>query len=249
MELTPRPSRSSSTSSKANLDSNVSNLPPLMPPTPPSNTLLFTSPYQSDGLRPDTLRTIHKIITKMVPIHTLTPLKSLRRIAISFFDVDTAVAVQRVCDGEAVLGVRIRVYFGQWTPVQAQDGHLAPPKAAKLLAVSPPPSPLGRWDMRRDEAPNTEIHAEDLARTLSQLNQRSDGPESLSKADESPSPPIGRPRRSSSIVIYSPVDDGGSPNLPIVLLEDIAGETVENSRHIMAHTTRPPAEMMDDAYV
>ncbi|KAK4081027.1 hypothetical protein Purlil1_11784 [Purpureocillium lilacinum] len=252
MEPTPRPSRSSSSASrKANLTLDLSNLPPLVQPTPPSNTLLFTNLTNPDVFRPDNLQSIRDLITKTAPIHAFAPLKSFRRIVVSFFDIDAAIAVRQVWDGEAVLGERLKVYYGQQTSVEAKDEHLALPDAGKLFFISPPPSPPHGWEMRLEDAPNKMVHADDLADALAKLHQRRD-------AVESPLSPVdgallgGRGRSRSSTLIWHPEENGCSPDLPAVVVEDMTDKPeeispLEASRPIMAHTARPPVELMHQA--
>ncbi|KJZ80503.1 hypothetical protein HIM_00353 [Hirsutella minnesotensis 3608] len=247
MEPSPRSSRSSSSASrKANLTLDLSGLPPLAQPTPPSNTLLFTNLNDTDIFCPDNLQTIRDLIAKTAPIHAFAPLKSFRRIVISFFDDDAAIAVRQIWDGEAILGERIKIYFGQPTPVQAKDEHLALPDAGKLFFISPPPSPPHGWEMRLEDAPNKMVHAQDLAEALAKLHHRS--------GNESPMSPVDgtRPRSRSSTLIYRPADNGDSPDLPAVVVEDMTDapfpmSPLENTRPIMAHTSRPPVELMHNA--
>lgn len=251
MNLTPGPSRSSSSSSrKSGLTLDLSNLPPLTQPTPPSNTLLFTNLNNLDIFRPDNLERIRGLVAKNADIHAFAPLKSFRRIVISFFDIDAAIAVRSVWDGEAVIGERVRVYFGQNTPVHAKNEHLELPDAGKLFFISPPPSPPHGWEVRLEDAPNKQVHAEDLADALAKLHGRSQRPESpLSPADGS----AGRRTRSrSSTLIYHPEENGNSPGLPAVFVEDMTEEPmeispIEDSKPIMAHTARPPVELMHAA--
>ncbi|EQK99594.1 hypothetical protein G6O67_000201 [Ophiocordyceps sinensis] len=249
MEPSPRSSRSSSAASrKANLTLDLSNLPPPTQPTPPSNTLLFTNLNNIDIFRPENLQTIRDLVSKTAPMHAFAPLKSFRRIVISFFDIDAAIAVRRIWDGEAILDERLRVYYGQQTPVQVKDEHLALPDAGKLFFISPPPSPPRGWEMRLEDAPNKMVHAEDLADALARLHHRNKAPQSpMSPSDGSM---FGDgPRSRSSTLIYRPADYGSSPDLPAVVVHDMTDEPVEmspleNSRPIMAHTALPPVELM-----
>jgi hypothetical protein len=248
MELTPRPSRSSSSASrKSGLTLDLSNLPPLTQPTPPSNTLLFTGLSNMDIFRPDNLERIRGLVAKTAPIHAFAPLKSFRRILVSFFDVESAIAVRGIWDGEAVIGDRCRVYFGQPTNVEAKDEHLALPDAGKLFFISPPPSPPHGWEVRLEDAPNKLVHANDLAAALSKLDRSRQGPESpISPAEGF----VGeRTRSRSSTLIYRPEENGCSPDLPAVFVEDMTEEPevmspIDSSRPILAHTARPPVELM-----
>ncbi|GAB0135550.1 hypothetical protein EsDP_00003883 [Epichloe bromicola] len=253
MEPSPRPSRSSSSASrKSNLTLDLSNLPSLVQPTPPSNTLLFTGLNNLDIFRPDNLERIRGLITQTAPIHAFAPLKSFRRIVISFFDAGSAIAVRRIWDGEAIVGHRCRIYFGHHTNVEARDEHLALPDAGKLFFISPPPSPPHGWEVRLEDAPNKLVHAEDLAEALAKLhgNKRKELESPVSPVDGSIS--AGRTRSRSSTLIYRPADNGSSPDLPAVFVEDMTDEPeeispIESVRPIMAHTSRPPVELTHHA--
>lgn len=253
MELSPRPSRSSSTSSrnKANLTLDLTNLPPLILPTPPSNTLLFTNLNNVDIFQQKNLDVIRNLIAQTVSIHAFAPLKSFRRIIMSFYSVETALAVRKIWDGEAILGERVKVYFGHPTPVEYKSPHLELPDAGKLFFISPPPSPPHGWEMKLEDAPNKLVHADDLAEALARLHSGSND-----MAVDSPLTPNsaidGRTRSRSSTLIYQP-DLGSSPGLPAVFVEDMdmTDEPEEmspsdSSRPIKAHTSRPPVELMLD---
>ena len=155
-------------------------------------------------------------------------------------------------------GDQLKVYFGKTTPLQAKDERLALPDAGKLFFISPPPSPPHDWEVRLEDPPNKLVHAEDLAKALAQLHypqavatpatsMATDSP--VTPADGQPAP--GRTTRSrSSTLIYQP--DEKSPNMPAVVVEDMTDEPedmspIESSKPIMAHTSRPPVELMHDA--
>ncbi|KAF3765903.1 hypothetical protein M406DRAFT_322147 [Cryphonectria parasitica EP155] len=257
------PSRASSKSSRASLSLDLSNIPPLQQPTPPSNTLLITNLQDLSVFRPDNLQTIRDLISKTASIHTWAPLKSFRRILVSFYSESDAIAVRSIWDGEAIMGERCRVYFGQPTPVSTspKDTHLSLPDAGKLFFISPPPSPPHDWEQRLEGAPNKEVHAEDLAEALAKL-RHSAAPNSMDVAESPISPVEGKSpggfssrttRSRSSTLIFHPEEHGGSPNLPCVMVDDMteAAEEVVSPmdvepRPIMAHTSRPPVELMMD---
>jgi len=249
------PTRSSTGSSKKSLTLDLSNLPPLVQPTPPSNTLLFTNLSNIDIFRPDNLQTIRDLVSKTAPIHSWAPLKSFRRIVVSFFSEDAAIAVRSVWNGEAVMGERCLVYFGRPTSLDEADMHLALPDAGKLFFISPPPSPPHDWEMRLEGAPNKQVHAEDLADALAKLHQAHRAQEAspvspVDKDDGAPGPGQFRGTRSrSSTLIYQPGDHGSSPDLPAIAVEDTTeDDDIDESteeRPIMAHTSRPPVELME----
>ncbi|CRK24701.1 hypothetical protein BN1708_003842 [Verticillium longisporum] len=99
----PLSSRRSTASGKG-LSLDLSSLPPLTQPTPPSNTLLLTNLDDLAIFRPDNLQTIRDLIAQTAAIHSWAPLKSFRRIIVSFYDEDAAIAVRQIWNGEAILG-------------------------------------------------------------------------------------------------------------------------------------------------
>lgn len=144
------------------------------------------------------------------------------------------------------MGNVVKVYFGQPTSIETRDEHLPLPDAGKLFFISPPPSPPHGWEMKLEDAPNKQVHAEDLAEALAKLHHRpqTDLPASpMSDSADS----VGRGRSGSSTTIYKPEDHGNSPNLPAVTVEDcddcMSPLVVE--KPILAHTARPPVELME----
>jgi hypothetical protein len=243
-------SPSPSSRSRTPLSLELSTIPPLTQPTPPSNTLLITNLQDLEIFRPDNLQTIKDLINKSAPIHSWAPLKSFRRIIVSFFDEASAIRIRQILDGEAVMGERVRVYFGQPTSIETKDEHLPLPDAGKLFFISPPPSPPRGWEMKLEGAPNKQVHAEDLAEALAKLHHkpRTDLPASPMSDGEIE----GRGHRSgSSTTIYRPEDHGDSPMLPAIAVEDFTDEPQSISpiecetKPIMAHTVRPPVELME----
>jgi hypothetical protein len=224
-----------------------STLPPLSMPTPPSNTLLVTNLQDTEIFRADNLQTIKELINSSAPIHSWAPLKSFRRIVVSFFDEASAIRIRQILDGEAIMGETVKVYFGQPTPIEPKDEHLNLPDAGKLFFISPPPSPPHGWEMKLEDAPNKQVHAEDLAEALAKLHHRprTDFPASPSSDGEGE----GRHRSGSSTTIFDPEEHGNSPNLPAIAVEDLTGENdispIEQEKPILAHTSRPPVELME----
>jgi len=263
----PTHSRASSTSLRerrsASLSLDLTDLPALIKPSPPSNTLLVTNLQEPSIFHPENLQTLRELISQTSPIHTWAPLKSFRRIVVSFHSIDDAVALRQKLDGETILGDRIRVYFGEDTPLNPTDQHLQAPQSDKLFFISPPPSPPHGWEMKNEEPPNKEVHADDLAHALSKLHARP-----APQQDQLPSPTedarVGLSRqasgmegtsgrnRSGSIIVYHPEDHGDSPALPAIAVEDTTltpddlspMEGVETS---FPRTSRPPVELMADS--
>jgi hypothetical protein len=223
----------------------LSTIPPLTQPTPPSNTLLITNLNDPEIFRADNIQTIKELINSSAPSHSWAPLKSFRRIIVSFFDDNAAIRIRKILDGEAIMGERVRVYFGHRTQIEPKDEHLPLPDAGKLFFISPPPSPPHGWEMKLEDAPNKLVHAEDLAEALAKLHHRprNDFPASpVSDAEEGP-------RRSrSSTLIYDPQEHGNSPGLPAIQVDDTTGDDdispIEQEKPIFAHTSRPPVELM-----
>ncbi|EON68052.1 hypothetical protein W97_07200 [Coniosporium apollinis CBS 100218] len=251
----PTLSRSSSRSSKGRrtpLSLDLSDLPPLVTPSPPSNTLLITNLQNPAIFSTPNLITIRDLINQHAPIHTWAPLKSFRRIVTSFWSTEDATTIRKLLDGEAIMGDRIRVYFGQPTPLDAPDQHLHLPKSDKLFFISPPPSPPHGWEMRNEDPPNKDVHAEDLASALAKLHARPDVP--------SPTSPEGNPEtklskngsrnRSGSLIVWDPQEHGRSPDLPAISVEDTTHSPVELSPVLegkpITHTMRPPVELMEE---
>jgi hypothetical protein len=220
----------------------------LTQPTPPTNTLLITNLNDLEIFRPDNLQKIRDLISQTAQIFTWSPLKSFRRIVVSFLDEQAAIKVRGVWDGEAIMGERCRVYFGQNTPLNLQnkDNHLELPDAGKLFFISPPPSPPHGWEMRMEDAPNKLVHAEDLADALAKLHHQAPQPMEISPISPVDGGSV-RTRSRSSTLIYQPQEHGGSPNLPAISVDDMTDSPIEMSpadRPLMAHTSRPPVELM-----
>ncbi|OCK83219.1 Calcipressin-domain-containing protein [Lepidopterella palustris CBS 459.81] len=262
----PSPSRTSSQdetkSSPLTLD--LSDLPPLVQPSPPSNTLIITNLLEPEIFHPANLIQIRDLINEHAPIHTWAPLKSFRRIVVSFYTVPSAILIRQKLDGELLMGSRIRIYFGTTTPLTVADQYLPLPKADKMFFISPPPSPPHGWEMHFEEAPNKIVHAEDLATALARLHAAHIECPSPTTEDGNPeTSPIGkRRRRGSSTIVYHPDDHGDSPDLPAIAVEDttipaalspidkmegVEGAIAqERAQGKFVHTSRPPVELMSD---
>ncbi|OAA67168.1 calcineurin-binding protein [Niveomyces insectorum RCEF 264] len=225
--LVSRSSSTSSTSSTAsspssrrrrpaNLSLDLSSLPPPVAasdaapaPIVPTNTLLLTNLVHPDVFRPDNLATLRDLVSQSSPIHSWAPLKSFRRIVVSFYSAEDAARVRAVWDGESILGATCRVYFGRATPLESHHGggagggagggdethdlqHLALPDPGKLFFISPPPSPPHGWEMRLEGAPNKQVHADDLAEALAKLRHQAANPDdpitTTAAASSMPSP-------------------------------------------------------------
>ncbi|KAF2114689.1 Calcipressin-domain-containing protein [Lophiotrema nucula] len=261
----PSPVRSrASSGTKSPLSLDLTDLPPLVEPSPPSNTLIITNLQAPEIFVPSNLIQIRETINQYAPIHTWAPLKSFRRIVTSFFDIDSAISIRQKLDGEILMGCRIRVYFGLNTPLNPTDQHLPLPKSDKLFFISPPPSPPMGWEMHNEDAPNKIVHAEDLAVALARLHATHvDAPSPTTDYGNPDISPITRRRRTgSSTIVYHPDDHGDSPNLPAISVEDTTespvamtptADKMEGIEGPIAQTkaqgknvatTRPPIEFM-----
>lgn len=238
------------------LSLDLSSLPPLPQPAPPSNTLLITRLDDPKIFHPASLATIRQHIGEIAPLNSFSPLKSMHRIIVSFHDTDAAIAVRQVFDGSAVLGNTVaKCYFGEPTPIGDEKKYLDRPDAGRLFFISPPPSPPVGWEMRHEDPPNKEVHAEDLVSKLEKLSGKISAPaddssedegkqytaEALAKmkatrahafsglsAENSPTGSSPKKHRSrSSTLIYDPKAHGDSPGLPAVMLETEDDSEVE----------------------
>lgn len=146
------------------------------------------------------------------------------------------------------MGDIVKVYFGAHTNIEPRDEHLNLPDAGKLFFISPPPSPPHGWEVKLEDAPNKQVHADDLAEALAALHKKSPnfGDLPISPASEGT-----RRTRSSSTTIYDPNEHGNSPNLPAISVttgDDYEGEEelspLTMEKPVLAHTSRPPVELM-----
>jgi hypothetical protein len=182
----------------------------------------------------------------------------MRRIIVSFYDIDAATLIRKTLDGETIMDCRVRIYFGAETKITlSEDQHLRAPDAGKLFFISPPPSPPHGWEMRNEEPPNKQVHAEDLAVALARLHARDHGHKSReSVADEmdvEPGSASGLNMRSrSSTLVYHPEHAGDSPALPSISVEDTSESDheaeispMDDVKKPLVHTSRPPVELME----
>lgn len=221
-------------------------MPPLSQPSPPSNTLLITNLESLTLFHPASLATIRQHIQDIASIYTFSPLKSLRRVIVTFYTTESAILVRQELDGAQLMGERARVYFGEPVPIDQEPKYLDKPDAGKLFFISPPPSPPMGWEMKNEDPPNKQVVAEDLADALAKLNGKmssvADETAEVVASPLSPTAPSpteirannnaigkggrtsGRRTRSGSTVIYDPEVHGDSPALPAVILEDTSLE-------------------------
>lgn len=201
-------------------------------------------------------------------IYTFSPLPSFSRIIITFHNVDSAIAVRSALSGETFFDSRIRVYFGEPTHIAElektrEERQLRVPKSEKQFFISPPPSPPHGWESKEEDPPNKDVHAEDLADALHRLERRAEP-----GAPPSPTSPIDAEmhlKRSGSTLVYDPHEHGDSPDLPAIQVVDTTftpgaltpshddenHEMIEaggsGNRKILAHTSRPPVELINES--
>jgi hypothetical protein len=151
------------------------------------------------------------------------------------------------------------VYFGAHTDLSPTSKHLEAPKVDRLFFISPPPSPPADWEIRNEEAPNKEVHAEDLAQALSKLHARDQNEfrEPVVHSAEDPAShqmfDNARVRSRSTTLVYEPKAHGSDSMLPAISVEDC--EFIESPEEEYSpmmdvvpapflHTSRPPVELM-----
>ena len=180
----------------------------------------------------------------------------MRRIICTFYSTADAIAIRQLLDGETVLGSRVRIYFGVETKIEVGDQHLQAPKSEKLFFISPPPSPPMGWEMRNEEAPNKEVHAEDLAAALAKLHARPAADEAVKGKVGATSGAAGggnattRQRSDTGTLVYDPEEFGYSSLLPAIAVEDTSVSPedmspMEGVEKKFVHTARPPVVLME----
>jgi hypothetical protein len=262
---TPKSSRRSST--KANLKLDLSNLPPVVQPAPPSNTIIITvrcfwnsfiadkkliSVQKLDNpaiFNLENLQSLRETINQHGAIHTWSPFKSFSRIIIVFYDISVAKLIKETLDGELIMDCQVKTYFANHTNLSPTSQHLAAPKSDKLFFISPPPSPPHDWEVRNEGPPNKSVHPEDLADALSKLHARNVTAPDAMEVDE---PSTTRGRSSSVTVVYHPKHYGSNLSLPAISVEDtdvsklLVESPIEDvTKEQILHTARPPIELME----
>lgn len=209
-----------------------------------------------------------------------SPLPSFRRIVLTFTTTPAAIHIRSMLDGTTLgSGDRIRVFFGAYTAIDVseEERHLQAPKSSKQFFISPPPSPPAGWTSKEEDPPNKDVHAHDLASALGRLGKASEvdaepldehmSLDALKPAAAVPAEMKQAPKRKPTIktdiqtrersdswtIVYDPEDQGHSPLLPTVAVEDTTATpdemsptegSVPTGAPILAHTARPPVELM-----
>lgn len=242
-----------------NLSIDLTDLPPLMQPATPSNTLLITNLDDPTIFAPHNIAQIRSTIESQgFSIYAFSPLKSFRRIIAVFHTVAHATQLRQLLDGETLFNHRVRVYFGEHFELSdaEKDKHLQAPKSDKLFFISPPPSPPGDWEMRNEDAPNKTVHADDLAVALNRIDTEI----ANARDDPLPATPVSGTctsgvRTRSSTIVFDPADHQCDAGLPAIAVEDTSeGEdedavmdgAEDDAGRIVTHTSRPPVELMQN---
>jgi hypothetical protein len=170
----------------------------------------------------------------------------MRRIIVSFYSTEDAIRLRQILDSEVIMGSQMKIYFGRETSIEAKDEHLPLPDAGKLFFISPPPSPPAGWSPHLEDAPNKLFLAEDLAEALAKLHHKPSYPSSpISDGEDGE----GRGRSPSfATTIYDPNEQGCSPLLPAISVEDLTEmdiSPIESGNTTFMHTARPPVELME----
>ncbi|KAL8807647.1 MAG: hypothetical protein Q9182_000631 [Xanthomendoza sp. 2 TL-2023] len=249
------PSSPTSNGTRTPLSLHLSAIPSLTSPSPPSNTLLITNLLDQQIFHPTSLLQIRTHISNHTPLHSFSPLKSLRRIIVSFYTAEDAITIHNLLDNVPIMGTsRARIYFGEPTPIEITNQHLHAPQSQKMFFISPPPSPPFGWQVQNEGPPNKQVHAEDLASALAGLKPRpgavaDDGSSFQREKEEEEESERVKSASSTTTTVYRPDVNGGSPGLPAVIVEDTTeseeGSPVDGGK-FLAHTARPPVELMQD---
>lgn len=212
---------------------------------------------------PQSLEKIRTLLSEPTPLNSFAPIRSLHRIIISYPSIEAAINTRQILDGSPLSNNdRVKIYFGEHTPVFGQDEdvdrHLKAPSLGKLLFISPPPSPPCGWEIKEEDPPNKATHAEDLQRALAGLNgpPGNNAANGMDVEEELDSEGLkSRTRSGSTTMVYHPKNHGDSAALPAVMVEDTTdADKVENPAdegpfeeggRIMTHTARPPVELME----
>ncbi|KAL9586223.1 MAG: hypothetical protein Q9212_001048 [Teloschistes hypoglaucus] len=223
---------------------------PLSPYPSVVTDLCFQNLLDLSIFHPASLLEIRTLISNHTPLHSFSPLKSFRRIIASFYTTSDAITIHKLLDNTPIMTSRARIYFGEPTQIEVTDQHLRAPQSQKMFFISPPPSPPFGWEVRNEGPPNKEVHAEDLASALAGLRQRPDAVDKDSiETGEGGNGETRERSGSSTTMVYQPESHGKKLGLPAVMVEDTT-ESEETSPHedgkILAHTARPPVELMQD---
>lgn len=142
-----------------------------------------------------------------------------------------------------------------------EDQHLKAPDTGRLFFISPPPSPPHGWESKQEDPPNKEVHADDLAAALHKLNARGGDADAekieqaemlddLARAKKNTAE-MNRARSDSRTIVFSPVEQGHSADLPAIAVEDTSGpsspvtDVFAAQEKPITHTARPPVELME----
>ncbi|KAL2040975.1 hypothetical protein N7G274_006433 [Stereocaulon virgatum] len=240
------------------LSLDLSSIPPLITPHPPSNTLLITNLNSPSTFHPSTLQKIRTLLSTPTPLNSFSPLRSFHRIIVSYPTAAAALSMRHFLSLStnplaSSSPDPVRLYFGEPTPIVGEEGadqHLKAPSLGKLLFISPPPSPPCGWESREEGAPNRDVIAEDLKRALAGVDGAGGGDAADGGMSEEEREGLGlgnaggeidgtgegrargrRRSRSGSLCVYHPRVHGDREDLPKVMVVDTTadGEEVEST--------------------
>ncbi|KAG8531019.1 uncharacterized protein KY384_004376 [Bacidia gigantensis] len=239
----------------------LSALPALITPSPPSNTLLITNLNDPFLFHPEAAISARQLLDGAPSTILLSQQPKPNQTS------------QQNPQVESV--DRIRCYFGPHTPVsgvdEEADQHLKAPSTGKLFFISPPPSPPCGWESKEEDPPNKETHAWDLEQALASLGngpgdiggekggeevkatevRKGQQPEEDEEMEGQSEVKEGDSRAGSkSFTVFHPKQHGSREDLPAVMVVDTSdGEEDggdDGAKTVMTHTARPPVELMEE---
>lgn len=224
--FTPTPFQSRTPS--MNID--LSTIPAFREPAAPTNTLLITNLHR-EIFHSESLAELRALIDGIAKTIHWVPIRSFARIVAVFRDSDSAKHIRELLDNEYVMEQRIRVYYGDETPLELRDSFLHPPALTKNWLISPPGSPPVGWSQIREDPPNAHILPEDLVTALHAVTK------------------TGRTRASSFTLLEK---NEAGPGITVEDVDSVAEDKDEElhtaqepfdiraSKVSMIHTARPP---------
>jgi len=217
----------------------------------PTNTLIITRVPPS-LLHTSVTPSLRNFFERFGSIEAWVPLTTFERVVVVYSREQDAEQAKQGMDYTLVEGFQpfdstksdtvLRVYRGLPTPVETLRGrryrdHLPVPETDKNFLISPPGSPPVGWEQIREDPPNMETLAEDLARALESLTvDRAD--ETMADMDDEPasiglhpsshtSTGLGSPtspsRASPRDTLIIPHRRTPSGDLPSVMVSDLTG--------------------------
>ncbi|KAF3290998.1 hypothetical protein TWF970_000251 [Orbilia oligospora] len=219
----PSSKPSSKRSSRSNLSIDLSSIPPLMTPSPPTNTLLITNLKDADIFRADHLQGLRDVIASSATLASWAPLKSFARIVCSFYSEEDAIKA----------------------PESQKLFFISPPPSPPVGWESRNEEPPNTLVMPEDLASALSKLSWNTAA------QGTASPVDGQEGSSATGPAIRRQRSGSSTVLFEPSNKDGM-TVPGVTVDDFsddegAASPAENPSIGITHTSRPPIETIHDA--